>query len=190
MVIWLCGGSGSGKSVLASLFRENGYKIIDADKIARESVLPEKAAYGEIVTAFGKEFLNPDGTIDRRKLGRAVFADGEKLAVLNRITHKYIIEEMLSEAEGEKNVVCDAPLRNTFGVPCDKTLYVTAPEEVRVLRIMARDGISRTEAENRIGAQSGENEYLSDADAVIVNDGDVAALMEKATKFIKEWYSV
>lgn len=189
MIVWLTGGSGSGKSVLAALFRENGYKIIDADKIAREIVRPHKAALGEIIDAFGEDFLNPDGTLNRQKLSHAVFSDGEKLEVLNRITHKYIIEEMLSEAEGEKNAVYDAPLRNTFGVPCDKTLYITAPKEVRTLRIMERDGLERKDAEKRIAAQSTEEEYLSDADAVIYNDGDIKALSEKAEKYIKEWYT-
>lgn len=189
MIIWLTGGSGSGKSLLAAKFKENGYKIIDADKIARDIVCPGQAAYSEIVKAFGEDYLMPDGKLDRQKLGRAVFADGEKLAVLNRITHKYIIEEMVSQSRGEKNVIYDAPLRNTFGVPCDKTLYVTAPKEMRIGRIMERDGISRTDAEKRIGAQSDEEQYLSDADAVLVNDGDVEALFQKADSYIKEWYT-
>ncbi|MBQ7036864.1 MAG: dephospho-CoA kinase [Clostridia bacterium] len=189
MIIWLTGGSGSGKSVLAAKFEEYGYKRIDADKIAREIVLPEKAALAEIVKAFGEEYLLPDGKLDRKKLGRAVFGDGELLSVLNRITHKYIIEEMVSQSRGEKNVIYDAPLRNTFGVPCDKTLLVTAPKEIRIGRIMERDGIGRTEAENRLDAQSDNGAYLADADAVIQNDGDVEALFKKADIYIKEWYT-
>lgn len=189
MKIWLTGGSGSGKSAVAALFAQNGYKIIDADRIAREIAEPEGGAYGEILDAFGKEFLLPDGRLDRRRLGRAVFGDAEKRALLNRITHKYIIEEMLRQSAEEKNAVMDAPLPNTFGVPCDKTLYVTAPKAVRIERIMARDALSREDAKARIGAQDGDAVYRSMADAVLENDGDMAALAQKAEQYIKEWFT-
>ena len=189
MIIWLTGGSGGGKSMVAARFKEKGYKIIDADQIAREIVMPGKGAYREIALAFGADFLLPDGTLDRKKLGNAVFSDSEKLSVLNAITHKYIIEEMQKRAEGEKNVVYDAPLRNTFGVFCHKNLYVTAPKEIRTERIMARDGITKEAAAERIGAQSKEEAYLADADAVLVNDKDLDALYEKADVYIKEWYT-
>lgn len=189
MKIWLTGGSGSGKSAVAALFAENGYKIIDADRIAREIAEPGGGAYREILAAFGEEFLLPDGGLDRRKLGRAVFGDAEKLALLNGITHKYIIEEMLRQSAGEKNAVMDAPLPNTFGVPCDKTLYVTAPKDARVCRIMVRDALSRADAEARIGAQDGDAVYRGMADAVLENNGDMATLARKAEVYIKEWFT-
>ncbi len=189
MKIWLTGGSGSGKSAVAALFAKKGYKIIDADRIAREIASPGGGAYRELLEAFGSEFLLPDGGLDRRRLGRAVFGDAEKLALLNRITHKYIIEEMVRQSEGEKNAVMDAPLPNTFGVPCDKTLYVTAPPAVRVERIMARDALSKADAAARIGAQDSDAIYRSTADAVLENDGDMAALAEKTEQYIKEWFT-
>lgn len=189
MKIWLTGGSGCGKSAAAAIFAENGFKIVDADAIAREIVLPGRPAYVEILAYFGEEFRAPDGFLDRRKLGRAVFGDEEKLGVLNKITHKYIIEEMLKRSEGEKNVIYDAPLRNTFGVPCDKTLCMTAPEEVRIRRIMTRDGIAREDAAARIHAQSTAEEYLGDADGVLENSGDLLKLREEAEVYIKEWYT-
>jgi len=189
MKIWLTGGSGSGKSAVAALFAKNGYKIIDADRIAREVVQPEGSAYGELLEAFGTEFLLSDGSLDRRRLGRAVFRDAQKLALLNRITHKYIIEEMVRQSEGEKNAVMDAPLPNTFGVPCDKTLYVTAPPAVRIKRIMERDALSEADAKARIRAQDNDAVYRSGADAVLENDGDMAALTEKAEHYIKEWFT-
>lgn len=189
MKIWLTGGSGCGKSAAAAIFAENGFKIVDADAIAREIVLPDKEAYREILATFGEEFRGKDGFLDRRKLGRAVFSDGEKLALLNGITHKHIIKEMLIRSEGEKNVIYDAPLRNTFGVPCDKTLCMTAPKEVRIRRIMTRDGISYEDAEARISAQSTEAEYLGDADGILENNGDLVKLREEAEAYIKEWYT-
>ena len=189
MRIWLTGGSGSGKTEVAALFAAAGYRVVDADRIAREVAEPFSRAYGEILAAFGTEICLSDGRLDRRALGNMVFSDKEKLAVLNAITHPYIIEEMEKESEGAKNVVYDAPLPNTFGVRCDKTLYVTAPQKVRIERISARDGISPEEAKARILAQSADAVYREGADAILQNDGGKKALFEKTQHFIKEWFS-
>lgn len=189
MKIWLTGGSGSGKSQVARLFSEYGYKVIDADKIARAVVEPGQPALMEICDTFGKAFLLPDGTLDRKKLGQAVFSDPEKLAVLNQITLSHILRKMYKESQNEKNAVFDAPLRNTTGFPCDRTLFVTAPPKVRIARIMARDALSFENAEKRILAQDSDALYAQDADAVLTNDGDLAALWEKAKKYTKEWFT-
>lgn len=189
MRIWLTGGSGSGKSQVARLFSTHGYKIIDADQIARDIVAPGKPALSEIAAVFGKGFLLPNGALNRKKLGQTVFKDPEKLSALNRITLPHILHEMEAACQNEKNAVLDAPLRNTFGFPCDKTLFVTAPSEIRIARIMERDALSRENAENRIFAQDSDALYSLDADAVLQNDGDLAALEEKAKKYIKEWFT-
>ncbi len=189
MKIWLTGGSGSGKSVIAAQFAAAGYTLIDADAISREITAPGGAAYAALVAEFGTEYLLPDGQLDRRKLGQTVFADPEKLAVLNRISHKYIIEEMIKRSEGEKNVVMDAPLPNTFGVPCDRTLFVTAPKAIRIGRIMARDGIAEKTVRDRLESQVSDAEYASAADAVLMNDGTPDATAKKAEHYIKEWFT-
>lgn len=189
MKIWLTGGSGSGKSYIASLFSKAGYLLVDADRIAREIARPGGAAFSALVDAFGEDYLLPDGTLDRKKLGDAVFANPEKLQLLNGITHKYIIEEMERQAEGAKNVIMDAPLPNTFGVPCDRTLVVTAPLSLRVQRIMARDGISEAQAQARIGVQISDDAYIAMADGVLTNDGDMESVARAAAKYIKEWFS-
>ena len=189
MRIWLTGGSGSGKSVVAALFEKRGFLLVDADAISRKIAEKGTAAFREIVAAFGAAFVLPSGELDRRALGNAVFSDEKKLSVLNGIMHKFIIEEMCRAAEGNKNVIMDAPLPNTFGVPCDKTLVVTAPECVRAARIMQRDGITEEEAMRRISAQVRDAEYIQTADAVLQNDGDRAALEVAAEKYIREWYT-
>ncbi len=189
MKIWLTGGSGSGKSRIASLFAASGFVLVDADAISRKIAEPDGAAYPELLAAFGPDFLLPDGRLDRRALGQAVFTDPERLTVLNQISHKYIIEEMIRQGAGKKNVLMDAPLPNTFGVPCDKTLFVTAPQEVRIARIMARDGISEEAARARIEAQVPDAVYEKMADAVLYNSGTFEETAEKAKKLIKEWYS-
>ncbi len=189
MIIWLTGGSGAGKSTAAAIFEKAGYKRVDADAIAREIVMPGEKAYSEILEAFGLDFLLSSGHIDRKALGKAVFSDPEKLEILNRITHREIIAQMVARGAGEKNVVYDAPLPNTFGVPCDKTLYVTAPIETRIARIVLRDNISEDMARDRILAQKSEEDYKKSADAVIENDGDENALKMTAQQFAKEWFS-
>ena len=189
MIIWLTGGSGGGKSQVARIFARNGYKVIDADRIAREIVEPGMPALCEIVSVFGKEHLLPDGSLDRKKLGQTVFSDAGKLDTLNQITLPAILREMEVRVRNEKNAVLDAPLRNTFGFPCDKTLFVTAPPEVRIKRIMERDSLSRENAENRLRSQDAESLYMQDADAILSNDGDLAALEEKANIYIKEWFT-
>lgn len=189
MRIWLTGGSGSGKSEAARLFAAHGFSIVDADKIAREIVMPKSPALEEIRKAFGDDFLMPDGTLHRKKLGEAVFGDDRKLAKLEAITHKYIIAEMERQGKGKKNVVFDAPLRNTFGISCDKTLVITAPREARIRRIIGRDAISEEAATARIGAQDAEAAYEADADAVLQNDGDLDFLQSQVKKYIKEWFT-
>lgn len=189
MRIWLTGGSGSGKSVVAALFQKRGFLLVDADAISRKIAEKGTAAYREIIAAFGEGFLLPSGELDRRALGNAVFGDEEKLAVLNGIMHKFIIAEMCDRADGEKNVIMDAPLPNTFGVAVDKTLVVAAPQGLRAARIMQRDGITEEEAQRRLSAQAEDAEYIKNADAVLINDGDRTALEKAAETYIKEWYT-
>ena len=101
-VIGLTGGTGSGKSVVSRYLKEMGAVIVDADLVSRQIVEVGKPAYEEIVAYFGKDILQEDGTIFRKKLGEIVFHDEEKLAFLNRCTHTYIVAEMKDQIEQAK----------------------------------------------------------------------------------------
>ncbi|MDD6308038.1 MAG: dephospho-CoA kinase [Clostridia bacterium] len=186
MRIWLTGGSGSGKSTAATVFAKNGFIVVDADKIAREILLPGREGFRAVQKAFPTVPLQADGTIDRRYLASLVFGNPANLSVLNACTHPYIIQEILRQSAAAEHVVIDAPLPNTFGVPCDCTLALCAPRNVRIERIMARDGITRAEAENRIDAQEDDDTYCQSADAVFYNDSTEAALAEKVQAWILE----
>lgn len=180
-VLGLTGGSGSGKSTAAVILHEYGAYIIDTDKIAREIVVPGKTAYKKIVSYFGREILNADGTLNRKKLAEIVFSDEKKLKKLNEITHAEIfaVTKRFVSEHSDELIVIDAPL--LFDCPeilelCDKTAVVTADENVRIKRIMERDGISEELAEKRIAAQKPQDYLVSRSDIVWENNGNTENL--------------
>lgn len=180
-IIWMTGGSGSGKSTAAGVMRSLGIRVVDADKVSHEVMEKGKGAYNEAVAAFGREILGQDGTIDRKKLAEMVFSDAEKLVILNEITHKYIKEELKRQAYG--TVVFDAPLPCDGFIKCDVVLFIKAPPELRITRIMERDGITRAMARRRIASQISDDEYESMADAVIDSGGDIKEFENR----VRDW---
>lgn len=201
MIIGLTGNSGCGKSTVADIMREEyGAFIIDADKIAHEVLLKNHAAYIEVVVEFGEDILNGDGEIDRRKLGRIVFANNRQRERLTEITHKYILEEMLTQLElaREKypHVIMDAPLLIEAGLhkESDMVWLVYATPELRCARIVSRDALTEAEAYKRMASQTSHDELEKYADVVIDNSrgpeglqGEVRRVMSdknfhKATK--------
>lgn len=180
-ILGLAGGSGSGKSSAAVILSALGAYIIDADRVSRQIVEPGMPAYEKIVSAFGEDILNPDKTLNRKKLGEIVFSDSEKLSVLNGITHSAISEEIcrLVSENKDKPIVIDAPLLFDFpGILalCTKTAVVVAEDELRIKRIMERDGISRELAEKRLASQKPQEYLASLADIVWENNGNIENL--------------
>ncbi len=192
-VIGLTGGTGSGKSVVSRLLEQAGAVIVDADKISREIVEIGKPAYQEIVAYFGSDVLQEDGAIFRKKLGEIVFQDSEKLAFLNQCTHTYIRQEMekqIVEAKQKKQATCivlDAPLLFEAGLEsiCDNIWVVYAAKEVRILRIMQRDGISKEMAVARMANQKSWEEYQALSDLVIDNSQDTAHLQKQVEQALQ-----
>lgn len=193
-VIGLTGGTGSGKSVVSRLLEQMGAVIVDADQVSRQIVLPGMPAYKEITEYFGKEILQEDGTLFRKKLGEIVFRDAEKLAFLNQCTHKYIVLEMRRQMEEAKKrgtascVVLDAPLLFEAGLEkyCDEVWVVYADAAVRAQRVMERDGITYETAMARIANQKSWEEYKNRADEIIDNSGDISGLSSQLEKLIKK----
>lgn len=174
----MTGGIASGKSFVSSeLARRSGAFVIDVDQIARELVEPGEPALETIIREFGPEFRRDDGTLDRRALGRLVFSDPDALARLNRIMFPRLREatqKQVREAAREHSlVVVDAAVLYEAGLDAlvDRVICVTANEEVRLERIMARDGLSRQEALDRVKAQTGLEEQARRADFVVDNSG-------------------
>lgn len=151
-VIGLTGMIASGKSTVSEFLRQRGIVILDADKISHQVILKGQPAFEEIILYFGADCLGADGQIDRRKLGRIVFSETEKLEVLNRIVHPRVTEEILRQLQQQKGVVViDAPLLIQAGLDrlCDEIWNVYAEQTLRIARIMARDHL---EEEQTVGS--------------------------------------
>lgn len=191
-VIGLTGGTGSGKSVVSAWLKDRGAVIIDADAVAHGIIEKGKPAYFEIVDYYGKEILDNSGHIVRKALGNIVFKDKNKLEFLNRCTHKYInheINSQMEQAKAEKSgrcIILDAPLLFEAGLQekCDTIWAVVAEEQVRIQRIMMRDGLSYQQALERIAAQKSRAEYEALANVVIDNSGDLASLEQKLKRLL------
>ncbi|MBQ9744011.1 MAG: dephospho-CoA kinase [Clostridia bacterium] len=178
--IGICGSSGSGKGYTCLKFKKYGVEHIDTDKIYREIAVSGSPCVLALSDYFGNGILDSNGGLDRRELSKRVF-EGEdsakNLKMLNTITHKYIrLETKRILSENEKNGVAatliDAPVlfESGFDDLCDVTLCVTAPKELKIQRIIKRDGITREKAEARLGSQLTDDELRSRCDYEIIND--------------------
>ncbi len=180
-MLGLTGGIGSGKSTVAGLFAARGVPVIDADALAREVVAPGGTAHAEVAAAW-PEAVGADGAIDRKRLGRIVFADPAARRKLEGLTHPRIQAAAearlaaLAEA-GKRLAIYEATLLVESGRyrDFDGLIVVVAARETQIARATARDGLSRAEAEARIDAQMATEEKLRVATEVIDNDGALAA---------------
>ncbi|WP_328846426.1 dephospho-CoA kinase [Streptomyces sp. NBC_00258] len=182
--VGLTGGIGAGKSEVSRLLVEHGAVLIDADRIAREVVAPGTAGLAAVVDAFGEGVLAEDGSLDRPRLGSIVFADAEKLAVLNSIVHPLVgaRSRELEEAAAEDSVVVhDVPLlaENGLAPLYDLVIVVDASPETQLDRLVRLRGMTDEDARARMAAQATRDERLEIADVVIDNDVPLEALQRR-----------
>jgi dephospho-CoA kinase len=172
----LTGGIASGKSFVADELSRRGAVVIDADLLAREVVEPGTPGLAAVVERFGAGVLGPDGTLDRPKLGEVIFADDAARADLNAIVHPLVraaAEEVEDEVADDAVVVHVIPLLVEAGLVdgFDRVVVVDLPLEEQILRLMARNGVTRAQAEARVRAQATRDERLAVADRVVDNSG-------------------
>ena len=173
--VGLTGGIGAGKSEVSRLLVEHGAVLIDADRIAREVVAPGTPGLAAVVEAFGEEVLAGDGGLDRPKLGSIVFADPDKLAVLNSIVHPLVgarSRELESAAAEDAVVVHDVPLlaENSLAPLYDLVVVVDASPATQLDRLVRLRGMTEQDARARMAAQATREKRLEIADIVIDND--------------------
>ena len=189
LAVGLTGGIGSGKSAVADLLVERGAVLIDADQVARDVVAPGGPAYQPLLDRFGPGILAADGTIDRKALAAVAFASEESRLALNAITHPAIgiaMIEARDALDGDDDIVVLAiPLltavhRDT--VKLHKVVVVDTPTDVALERLLSQRGFDRADAEARIKAQISREERAKEADYVLDNSGDRAALSREVAK--------
>jgi dephospho-CoA kinase len=193
VLIGLTGGIGSGKSLAASLFRDLGARVIDADILCRELVLPKRPAWKAIVEQFGSDILQDDERLDRKKISSLIFTDPAKKLALESILHPKVFEEerrryqRVQEGDPDAVVIVDAAMLIESGnhKNMDKVIVVRSRLEDQIERVVKRNGWSREQVIDRLNSQMSVEEKLLHADIVIENDGDLAHLRDSVSKIFK-----
>ena len=175
-VIGLTGKTGAGKSTIAEKLKKLSCYIIDGDVLARKVTEKGSDALKELADAFGYDIIDSDGELKRNLLAQRAFSDKEGTETLNRITHPHITALFKNEIQraaelGYTVAVIDAAalLESECRKLCQKIVVVTAPVDIRLQRILRRDGISLEQAMTRINAQKSDEYYFSNADIIIRN---------------------
>jgi len=176
----LTGGIAAGKSAVSDRFAALGIDIVDADIAARAVVAKGSTCLQQIVDEFGASMLLPDGTLDRRQLRERVFSNPGARDKLESITHPLIRDWMREQANKAESAYALLVIPLLASSPhyhwVDRVLLVTAPAELRIKRLMSRDGVSEAQALAALSAQATDAERLAIAHDVIDNGGDIGVL--------------
>ena len=188
-VFGITGGSGTGKSTVCRILADHGVTILDADEIGHQLMEPGGAAYQPVVDTFGTDYIKRDGRIDRRRLGELVFGDDKALKALNVLVHPAIHKKLLEEIEKREGLIgIDAALlieANLLSLTQELWL-VTADLNVRIERIVLRDGVTRELARQRLACQLADEEKKKYAKVVLENSGDLETLKREVLRQLAE----
>jgi len=193
LTIGITGGVCSGKSVVCSLLAEKGIPVFSADEFARKAVEPGTTPYKEIVSRFGTDILLPDGSLDRPKLRRMMISDNTVKQTLEDLIHPEVIRLMgtcLEDARKNGNPLCgvEVPLlfESGFSRFFDLIVTVTVEPEIRIRRLMARDGVSRFQAIALLKLQMPDADKIKQSDFVIKNNESMEELKDAVDRFYQE----
>lgn len=177
-ILGITGGIASGKSLATTFFKEQGFLVLDGDKIAREVVKKESPLLKEIVEAFGTLILDEHQELNRKKLGTLIFEDEKKRKQLNHIMGKAIRDRFLkgiqqAKKDNEKLLILDIPLLFEAGYlkDVDETMVISVSEKTQLKRLQKRDHLSKERALLKINAQFPLAQKEKWADIVISNEG-------------------
>ena len=188
MILGITGGTGCGKTTLLNAIRDRGGLVLDCDAIYHELLRTDLQMLSAIEARFPG--VLEEGQLNRKKLGAIVFADPDALLDLNHITHSAVKQEVLRRLQSApKHAAIDAIGLFEGGLAelCDVTVAITAPEEDRIERLLARDGISPAHAALRIRAQKPESYFREKCNYVLENNGTQEEFQEKCLAFFKEF---
>ncbi|KAA9220094.1 MULTISPECIES: dephospho-CoA kinase [Aerococcus] len=189
----LTGSIATGKSTVSNYFKKAGFPVVDADLGARAVVEPGTQGLQAIKEHFGEDFLFPNGTLNRKKLGNVVFTDKDQLKALNQLLLPYIYDWVNDQAQsyqdqGHQLIVLDIPLlyETKYQDACDAVMLVYVPESIQLQRLMDRDNLSEDEAFDRMLSQYNIEQKLRWADIVIDNQGSI----QQTEQQVEAWLSI
>lgn len=189
----LTGGIASGKTTVLDILSENGCKIFNADKIAREVVEVGTVGLRQIVSEFGEDILLPDGSLDRKKMSKIVFSDKTQLKRLTDITAPLIRKRILDIVENvhllddETIYIFEIPLlfESNYQPYFDAVISVYVEFDIQLKRLMKRNNLDKKSAEDQINSQMSMAEKKKLADYVIDNSGDLSKLQSEIKTLLK-----
>jgi len=191
-VIGLTGNIATGKSVVRRMLEHLGAYTIDADALSHRVISKGAPGYQPVLDKFGTWLLDKDGQIDRAKLGRLVFGDGQALVQLEDIIHPFVGQaiDLLIKRATQRVIIVEAIklLESNLRSKCDAVWVADAPEHVQIERLMRKRGMSREDAVQRIHAQSAQKQKLAAANVVITNTGSYEDLWKQVNDAWKEIY--
>lgn len=190
LVIGITGGIACGKTEVAKVFQKKGAIILSGDQIGKKIVEKDKKVLKELARTFGRDILNKNGSLNRRRLGEVAFAAKESKDKLNQIVHPHLLKELRKRIQGLKKgrentvVVVDAALIVEWGLEeeLDHLIFVESKREDKIRRLAKEKGYSRREASDRIKSQLPESIKKEKADIVIRNDKGLAELRKRANE--------
>ena len=196
MVIGITGSSGSGKSTICKMLKkEYKVKIINADKVAKKLSRKGTNYIIDIIDKFGKDIVDEEGELRRKRLAEIIYTDPEKRKELNNCTFKYIRKEIekqvIKEESSDNTVIIDAPLLFECELDklCNSVVGIISKREMQIERIVARDNVDYEIAEKRLNAQETNEFYIEKCDEIIENKNDIFAI-EKSVGEIAEKYNI
>ncbi|MBA1434570.1 dephospho-CoA kinase [Bombilactobacillus bombi] len=191
LAIGVTGGIATGKSTVTHILQQQGYKVIDADQVARKVVRPHRRGWKKVVKAFGDTILQPDKQLDRQRLGQIVFNNPERLQQLNQILQPLIRQRLTYQIQHVPNdnrpVFFEIPLlfEQNYQSLLQKTILVYAKLPVQLQRLQERNHLSVQQAQQRINSQMDLQQKRQLADFVIDNSDGLTSLYPQIEQVLK-----
>ena len=194
MVIGITGSSGAGKSTICNILKKDyKVKIINADDIARKLSRKGTNYIIDIIEKFGRDIVDEEGELRRKRLAEIIYTDPEKRKELNNCTFKYIRKEIEKQIKKEENsdntVIIDAPLLFECELDklCDIVIGIISKREMQIERIVARDNVDYESAEKRLNAQQTNKFYIKKCDEIIENNNNLVNIEKEVKEIVKKY---